>query len=821
VTQRFCISCGSQGQPGVRFCTVCGGSLDAQAPPSATGPPIWAMTTIAMIVVAAAAGITWMLTSDSDGDTPTASFPLAVDELGFGEPQYPVDGRLEVGPAEFMGEGTVGPAGGEVLSSDGLRISVSPGAHNREVSYRIERKSVLQSTFPDWIQPVSPLYIVDNGGEAGLTPITVEVPAAIPAGGFAMGLFYDEVTGRSEAMPLVDINERSVTVATAHFSSFVVVLLPDWGPGNPAVMTVDTGFRPGVDDWPFVNYGSYVAPDGHCGGQSMSAMWHYIERRLSGSAALYGAYDNNGAAPTPAFWQDDSEGYRLASAVQEDLATGWTDPVLQGYLQQVPRNDLQYTAFMAAMAITGHPQFVGIWNSQTGAGHHMIVYGGDPTGLQVADPNYPAQLRKIPWDPATGRLGPYNSAANAAAPGIVFDQIGFLGLDALINWPAIATRWAALEAQPAGDGVFPAYTLLTPDPTGAAWSPLGPTASPAAERFTVTAQMPGIPWRLTVYGPSGPVAGQQEQTVDSDLPPGTHDIGILIEAAPPGATTWAYVDYVDVVVTTGGVTPTAQPTVPPTVPNLDEDPQMWISVGPIFGWSDVGVGSPIALLVSVFNEGPGAISNAQVTSSVPDCNHSLGTIPANDDFEYVCYADVSQLGLQEHSVSITADSQTGALLSEDERFSFTGVEQLQAGAEYAVWIEIDPPIPSVAIGQAATFQATLINYFPTDWGTSDPLILEVFTSHQAWTGTPLYTVYADPEGAPSGFAVTCTGPTLQHNGPNGSYLLELNGGASTTLTCTVPGVSVGGIGYYMFWAITYSGYDVGNVHTGWMVEVRP
>ena len=779
------------------------------------------MVTIAVIVVAAAVGITWMLTSGSDADTPAASSPVAVDDSALGDPQNPVDGRLELGPAEFMGEGTVGPGGGEVLGSDGLRISVSPGAYDRDVPYRIERKPVIRSTFPDWIQPVSPLYVVSNGGESAFRPITVEVPIAIPADGFAMGLFYDEETGRIEAMPLVDIDERSVTVASAHFSSFVVVLLPGWDPGNPAVGTVDTGFRPGVDDWPFVNYGSYVAPAGHCGGQSMSVMWYFIEKRLNGAAALYDAYDNNGAAATPAFWQDDSEGYRLASAVQEDLATGWVDPVLQGYLVHIPRNDLQYTAFMAAMAITGQPQFVGIWNSQTGAGHHMVVYGGDPTGLLVADPNYPAQVRKIPWDSVTGRLGPYDSAANAAAPGIVFDEIGFLGLDALVNWSAIANHWAALETQTAGDGVFPGYTLLIPDPTGAAWSPLGPAASPAAERFTVTAQMPGIPWRLTVYGPSGPVAGQQEQPVDIDLPSGTHDVGVLIEAVPPGATSWSYIDYVDVVVTTGGVTPTAQPTVPSTDPNLDLDPQVWIGAGPAFGWREVGVGSAIAIHVSVFNEGPGAVSNIQVTSSAPDCNHSLGTIPVNGYSEYICYIDVNQLGPQEHSVAVTAASEAGVSLSHDALFLIEGVEPLQVGADYMISIEIDPRIPSVAVGQAATFQATLTNYFPTDWGTSDPLILEVFTSHQAWTGTPLYTVYPDPEGAPPGFAVTCTGPNLQHNGPNGSYLLELNGGSSATLTCTVPGVSVPGIGSYMFWAITYSGYDVDNPHMSWMVEVYP
>lgn len=777
------------------------------------------MAVVAVVVTA----IWYFLKDDVDGGggttMPGSEFPLALDVLGPGSgPQAGVVGGFDLGPAESVGESTVGSGGGEITASDGMRISIPAGAHDRDVAYRIERKLVVQSTLPDWILPVSPLYLVDNGGATALKPISIEVPVAVPPGGFAMGLFYDEATGRIEAMPLIDVTERSVTVATAHFSSFVVVTLPGWGPGNPAVPNVDTGFRPGVDDWQFANYGSYIAPDGHCGGQSMSAMWHYIEKRLNGGATLYGTYDNNGTVATPTFWQDDSEGYRLASVVQQDLAAGWGNAVLQGYLQHLSRNDLQYTAFMAAMAITGHPQFVGIWNSTTLVGHAMIVYGGDPTGLLVADPNYPGQLRTIPWDPATGRLGPYDSASNASGPGIVFDVIGYLGLDALVNWGAITDRWAALEAQTAGDGAFPDFTLLTLDPTTAVWSPLGSAVVLAAERFTVTAQMPGVPWRLTVYAPSSPVTGQQEQPVAVDLPPGTTEVGILAEAIPPGAGFWTYVDYIDVVVTAGGVPPTAQQTTVTTYPNLD--PQMWISAVPAFGWWDTEVGSALPLLVSVFNEGPGTVTNVEVTSSAPDCRRSLGSIPDHDKVEYICYIDVNQLGTQEHSVAFTAASEAGAPLSADERFSVEGVEPYGI-APNTISLEIEPPIPRVAVGQAATFEATLTNHFPTDWGTGDPLILEVFTAHHPWVGDPPYQVYPDPEGAPPGFAVTCTAPNLRYDGPSGSYLLELDGGSSATLTCTVPGVSVAGISDYMFWAKTLSGYDVGNVHSRWMVEVYP
>jgi len=38
---------------------------------------------------------------------------------------------------------------------------------------------------------------------------------------------------------------------------------------------IDSGFRPGIDDWEFTNYGSYITPDGECEGQSLTALWYY------------------------------------------------------------------------------------------------------------------------------------------------------------------------------------------------------------------------------------------------------------------------------------------------------------------------------------------------------------------------------------------------------------------------------------------------------------------------------------------------------------------------------------------------------------------
>jgi len=82
---------------------------------------------------------------------------------------------------------------------------------------------------------------------------------------------------------------------------------------------IDSGFRPGIDDWQFPNYGSYITTNGNCEGQSLSAMWYYYNQPDGKDLCLYGRYDNNGNQPaTPSFWQDDSLAIRFCSVIQSD-----------------------------------------------------------------------------------------------------------------------------------------------------------------------------------------------------------------------------------------------------------------------------------------------------------------------------------------------------------------------------------------------------------------------------------------------------------------------------------------------------------------------
>ena len=357
---------------------------------------------------------------------------------------------------------SIGAAGGGVTVSDpggpldGMTIDVPAGAMPGSARFYIEYTPITGAIAPN-VNPLTPLITVDNGGAFADDIMTVTIPVTIPAGYFAMGFFVDE-NGKLEGMPLVAETPTSITVATAHFSSFFIAMLAD----TLLTGTIDTGFRPMTDDWQFENDGSYIAPRGHCAGQSLTAMWYYIERAQQGTSTLWNRFDNNGDAPaTPDLWQDDSLGYRLASVVQHDIdEKNWLFKI---NLALGDADDpLNWNAFLYAMLVTGEPQFVAIYNASSG--HALIAYKADAdTGtLYIADPNYPGNSsRKIQY--ANGAFSPYNSGANKAeidaGNGEAYDEIRYCAKTALIPWSKIGARWDEFDAATIGDGIFPAYTL--------------------------------------------------------------------------------------------------------------------------------------------------------------------------------------------------------------------------------------------------------------------------------------------------------------------------------------------------------------------------
>jgi hypothetical protein len=326
---------------------------------------------------------------------------------------------------------------------------------------------------------------VDNGGGYSEDPMYVRVPVKVPDDSFAMGFLYDEKTKQLEGMPLAGSDAESVTIATRHFSSFFISMI------KKAFLKkdIDSGFRPGIDDWQFTNRGSFIASGGHCEGQSLSAMWYYCTQPDGKDKCLYGRYDNNGKTPaTPELWQDDSLGYRFCSIVQaenrafkdtsfEDFwdnlgGVGWKLVNNSWQKYDVPGigDEAAYNLFAYSIIATGEPQEV-IIRSNAGGGHSMIVYKIVGNALYIADPNYPGNTdRKIVFYSGDGKFKPYNSGANRedieAGNGKAYEKIMYAAKSAVVTWDKIAQHWGEFKAGTIGNDKFPKYVLNTVDESG-------------------------------------------------------------------------------------------------------------------------------------------------------------------------------------------------------------------------------------------------------------------------------------------------------------------------------------------------------------------
>ena len=468
----------------------------------------------------------------------------------------PVKAAAAPGKPATVATATIGPAGGEITVSasgdplDGAVLAVPAGAYLEPVDFTITSRTFPGGETAPGFTAVSGLLGVDNGDvETQGEPVLVTVPLSGPVGEDAdvIGLYYGDA-GALEVIPVVEQTGSTATLAVQHFSE-VFVAVADW---SKIPATVDSGFRPGIDDWQFPNYGSYIAPAGHCQGQTITEVWYYQNVRANGGSPLYGLLDNNGATATPDLWADDSDGYRLASAVQVDPVF---DPATVDHFRtmRTMQGTVAYNAFRAAIATTGQPQLISIYDATQTSGHLMVVYRVTPTRLYVADPNYPGMLRTIKYDAATGKLGPYSSGANAgdiaAAGATSFVGFSLAPRAARRSDAKLAARWAELEAGTIGDGAFPDIGLKAWVGKDAAGKDLWKDITPEYRTADTTIRV-----RLANYT-TGPLGIRMEVYRDTSATPvapwgpeatielkdGPNELGFHIVGDVGGE--WQYVDF--------------------------------------------------------------------------------------------------------------------------------------------------------------------------------------------------------------------------------------------------------------------------------------
>ncbi len=383
-------------------------------------------------------------------------------------------GTLSTGPSTVAVSSVIEASGGVVSVGsnggplDGLELNVPPGAYPSTHQVNISHSPVLGHTFGELFNPATPLISIENGGQYSEELMTLRIPVEVPADHFAMAFYYDAVNGTLEGIPFAGMDDSSVTIVTRHFSDLLVSIIRNSVIDDLLKKGIDSGFRPGGDDWQFVNRGSYISPGGHCAGQAVSAMWYYCERPDGNDPFLWNLYDNNGNKPgTPDLWEDDSYGYRFASTMQHDIRWGKFEVDFQRELRG-KHDEYHLKAFAYAIKLTGEPQYIGI-SSSAGGGHAMIAYRVDSKGIDIADPNYPGNTgRRIEY--ADGTFTPYNSGANAdeiaAGNGKAYESIGYMAKTAMVDWSLMSKRWEEFKDGTIGNDRFPAYQVTVADDRG-------------------------------------------------------------------------------------------------------------------------------------------------------------------------------------------------------------------------------------------------------------------------------------------------------------------------------------------------------------------
>lgn len=539
-----CASCGAELHPGARFCRHCGAVVGTPAVvgqpaiSSAPGGPrnrrLWlglgALAAIGSVLIG-------VLASRGGGDQNGGTSGQAL--------QVNHDGRLTLGASTALANKTVTTAGGSVVVQkagdplNGFQLDVPAKAFDGSRTFAVSYRPITGQTFGTGVNPISPLIKVDYGEGFTNQSMTVRVPVSLAAGRFAMPFYYNEATGKIEAIPMAEIAADHVTLIANHFSDFFITSISEDDLLNAGF---DSGFEPGTDDWQFVNYGSYVATHGQCAGQSMSAMWYYYERRLGGAPQLNGRYDNDGApnAKTPSIWEDDVLGYRLASTVHHDYAANWdASAESRGFYAKLAALDDRYSFLEAAYAIylTGGPQFLDIRGS---GGHAIVAYKVANRRIYVSDPNTPGDAGR--WiDLKDGKLLPYNGAQSAKDPPQLYDRIRFIAVSAMIDWNLIGKRWAEFDAGTVGTGLFPDFEVGVYDLQGHGYLVKDVLAVTGTEQMlwsnipttkditVITAYIDGR------WNPGRLIEGDAASNITVNLKQGDNDVGIAMGAAPAGS----------------------------------------------------------------------------------------------------------------------------------------------------------------------------------------------------------------------------------------------------------------------------------------------
>lgn len=373
---------------------------------------------------------------------------------------------------------------------DGIQITIPANSYTSNPTLKISYAEIKSHQFGANFNPISPLISITLDGGYSNQLMSLTIPVTIPAGHIPLGFYVDDVTGKLEGIPFSSIGTNSITLLTRHFlpasklksgdinlkstaptgaNIFISSISESMLKGHPII---STGFKPGLDDWEFVNDGSYIAPKGQCAGQSITAMWYFLEKKQT-SGNLFNKFSDN-----TTLWQDNARGYRFCSVIHMDLdQNNFYNSILKDYIRYNENLDkLKFNTIAGIMLLTGEPCYISIAR-QNGiningdpiyAGHALVCYQVDPIEgkLYIADPNIPGIGQTIQL--VNDKFSPYLAKQNGKDVSAPFPYISYLAKSLFIEWNKIGARYDEITNNSIGNispNAFPPYTIWVKDKT--------------------------------------------------------------------------------------------------------------------------------------------------------------------------------------------------------------------------------------------------------------------------------------------------------------------------------------------------------------------
>jgi len=374
---------------------------------------------------------------------------------------------------------TIAPSGGKISvrnpdsSLDGLTIEVPAGAYETSVEFSIYEGPIPDIALEEEIDIISPMIIIDNGGEYSNEIMGVTVPIEVPEEDFAMAFLYDPENDKLEGVPTYPENNGSLTFLTRHFSTYAMLSVKKSTLDN---LNFFTKYSPTNDFWNLPNAGSVVAPGGYCHGMALTSLY-YSDPDAFGfdftkQEPLYKDEYDNGSdhiVESPFFWQDDKRPIQLCSVANSLRPTErgaatidkWWMFAKEKFALDIDEKHFYLCAF--SLWASTDPHLLSIWNTQTNSGHALICYGIHNQSLDVLDPNIPLQASKIDYDRVSSSFEPYETANNyqdyAEGNLVTYDIVAFSGWTIHYNLDKLAELCHEYENKSL-DKYFPSYDIV-------------------------------------------------------------------------------------------------------------------------------------------------------------------------------------------------------------------------------------------------------------------------------------------------------------------------------------------------------------------------